>query len=411
MTSQPACAKNWWPQQLLLGWMHLCLTAPVIYLFVGLPLVMRQQGMGGTQMGLLQLAGLPAMLKFVLGVPVDRWRFARANYSYWAMLLVLAYTVALLCLVLIPLGSARSWPLFALLMLISLLATWVDVPVNALAIAVLPESERIRAGAVRSAAMSLGAIAGGGVMLMLHTRYGWATPLYLLASGVFLCALLLPWLDKRQHTALAVFPKVNLRQCLEWFAPVQHRFWAVLLLLYYPLLGAVWIYLKPLLLDTGLEAGHIAFLVGVVGGVMAALASLAASHFSCSWGTHRALPWFALCEMLAVGTLWLAVALNLGVGVLLFSAALVAWMIGASAGLIFALMMHYTRAGLTALDYGIQASLFVLGRSVIPLLAGILLKYSSWEMMLGCITLGLAGVWLLVCRTGKQMFLLTKNTS
>jgi len=392
--------QNWWPQQLLLGWLHLCLTAPVIYLFVGLPLVMRQQGLDGVQMGLLQLAGLPAMLKFVLGAPVDRWRFARHNYRCWAMLLALAYAAALLWLAAYPLERELSWSLFALLMWLSLLATWVDVPLNALAICLLPESQRLRAGAVRSAAMSLGAIAGGGIMLMLNTRYGWAVPLIVLAAGVFSCVCLLPLLGA---ATLPGMPQVAVhwRQILHWFAPVQNRFWAVLLLLYYPLLGAVWIYLKPLLLDAGFEAGRIAFLVGVVGGIIAAVGSLAASRISRRLvqrfgDAHRALPLFALCEMLAVAALWLAFGLELGQGALLAAAALVAVMIGASAGLIFALMMEHTREGLAALDYGIQASLFVFGRSVIPLAAGMLLDWGGYGVMLGCVVLGLAGIWVFV---------------
>jgi len=398
MSANISCSA-WWPQQILFGWLHVCLTAPVIYLFVGLPLLLRQHGLDGTQMGLLQLAGLPAMLKFFLGLPVDRWRFARHNYRTWATALSVAYAGALLWLALHPLGDSLSWPLLTLLMLISLLATWVDVPVNALAIALFPESQRIRAGAVRSAAMSFGAIVGGGLMLMLHTRHGWAAPLVLLAAGTVSCAVLLPWVGEPQHAAATQATRVHLSQILHWFAPLKHRFWAVLLLLYYPLLGVVWIYLKPLLLDAGIEASRIAFLVGVVGGLIAACASLAASRISRRMhNPHRALPLFALCEMLATATLWLAVGLNLGHNALLAAAALVACMIGASAGLIFALMMHYTRAGLTALDYGIQASLFVLGRSVIPLLAGVLLDGGGYSVMLGCVTLALAGIWLLVWR-------------
>ena len=58
----PAPRTAWWPQQLLLGWLNLALTVPLIYLYIGLPLVMRQNGWSGTQIGLMQLAGLPAML-------------------------------------------------------------------------------------------------------------------------------------------------------------------------------------------------------------------------------------------------------------------------------------------------------------------------------------------------------------
>ena len=70
--------RTWWPQQLLIGWLNLVLTAPLIYLFIGLPLVLRQQGWSGADIGLLQLAGLPAMLKFLLAAPLDRWRLGRS---------------------------------------------------------------------------------------------------------------------------------------------------------------------------------------------------------------------------------------------------------------------------------------------------------------------------------------------
>jgi len=75
--------RTWWPQQLLLGWLNLALAAPVIYLFIGLSLVMRQHGFTGTQMGVMLLAGLPAMLKFALAAPIDRWRWGWRRARCW----------------------------------------------------------------------------------------------------------------------------------------------------------------------------------------------------------------------------------------------------------------------------------------------------------------------------------------
>jgi len=49
----PHMPQHWWPQHLLLGWMNLVLIAPVIYLYVGLPLILRQHDWSGTQIGLL----------------------------------------------------------------------------------------------------------------------------------------------------------------------------------------------------------------------------------------------------------------------------------------------------------------------------------------------------------------------
>jgi len=49
-----------WSLQLLFGWMNLVLAVPCIYLMLGLPLVLRQHGWTGTDIGLLQLAALAA---------------------------------------------------------------------------------------------------------------------------------------------------------------------------------------------------------------------------------------------------------------------------------------------------------------------------------------------------------------
>lgn len=68
--------KTWkaWGAQLLFGWMNLVLAVPSIYLMLGLPLVMRQHGWSGTEIGLFQLAALPAVFKLVLAMPVQRVR-------------------------------------------------------------------------------------------------------------------------------------------------------------------------------------------------------------------------------------------------------------------------------------------------------------------------------------------------
>jgi len=421
--SGAAVPRTWWPQQLLLGWLNLALAAPVIYLFIGLSLVMRQHGFTGTQMGVMLLAGLPAMLKFALAAPIDRWRFGRSSdhsYRNWAVALALAYAAALLWLAAHPLATTPYLHLFALIMLTTLLATWADVPVNALAIALLPESERIRAGAVRSAANSLGAIVGGGLMLVLHTHYGWAAPLAALALGVASCAVLVGWV----RTPLAGegpeavketrdYANASVQQCLAWFAPPAHRLWAVLLMLYYPLIGTAWFYLKPLMLDAGVAVERIAVIVGVIGGVVAAAAALAASRISRRIGARRALPLFALGDLLALAALAGVAALGWGsgwgeaalTGALTAAALFIALMLGASAGLVFGLMMTYARPGLAALDYGIQASLFVIGRTCIPILAGILLDRGGYLLMLASLMGAVALVLLLVvCAAGARIF-------
>lgn len=402
--------RSWWPQQLLLGWLNLMLTAPAIYLFVGLPLVMRQNDWSGTEIGMMQMAGLPAMLKFVLATPVDRWSIGPTSASYrnWAILLGLGYAASLLLLGLHDLRETPYAVLFALAMLVSLFGTWADVPVNALAIRLLPESERMRAGAIRSAATSLGAIVGGGLMLMLQARLGWAWPFYLLALGMLSAVLLVPLLEPHRSDLPPAAPPVparaGLREWLGWFTLPQHRAFAVLLVLYYPMIGAVWVYLKPLLLDQGFAPQRIALLVGVAGGLLAAIASMAGAWLSRRSGARAALPLFAMCNLLALGALAGALLGKLGSDALVAASMLIAVMMGASAGLVFGLMMHHARPGLAALDYGIQSSLFVVGRTLVPLLAGVVLDAAGYPGMLASLIAGLGLVTLLAWLTRQRIF-------
>ncbi|PAT36222.1 MFS transporter [Vandammella animalimorsus] len=408
-------SRRWWPQQGLIGWLNLALTAPTVYLFIGLPLVLRQHGWSGTDIGLLQLAGLPAMLKFALAAPIDRWplRLGRAavrggadrsdadrhcavNYRNWALALGLAYAAALLALALHPLHNTTPQTLFALLMLASLLGTWADVPINALAIRILPPSEHTRAGAIRSAATSLGAIAGGGLMLVMRVRLGWFWPFATLAAAMLVGMLALPWLPLRAQAAPAApqaHAPVRLKEVLAYFQPAPRRAWALLLLCYFPAVGAGWVYLKPLLLDQGFAEEHIAWGVGVAGGLLSALASLASAHLTHRMGVRRTLPLFAGFNLLAMAALGTAVATGLGKPALLAAAAALAMAMGASAALLFGLMMRHTRAPLQALDYGIQSSLFISARSLAPLLAGLLLDRMGYGAMLVALTAWLA----LVC--------------
>lgn len=384
-----------WPLQLLLGWVNFAMTAPLIYLYLGLPLVMRQHGWSGTEIGLFQLAGLPAVLKFVLGAPVDRWARGAPGYRHWSLVLMAGYAASLVGLACLGIEQAGFVPLFALAMLASLLGTWADAPVNALAIRCLPAEERQRAGIIRSAASSLGAVVGGGVMLMLQARAGWAWPFWALSGGLLLAALGL-WLIPRATLAQAdgvQARQVGVGQWLAYFSNAERRRWVVMLMLYFPFIGAAWVYLKPLLLDQGLPPEQVALVAGVLGGVVGAVGSALGGHLARRSGLQRALPACALVGVAALGALAGTVASGAGVPWLVACTLLLALVMGASAGLLFGMMMNHTRAGLTAVDYGLQSSLFVLTRTLVPMLAGILLDRLGYLGMLAGLILCMAGVW------------------
>lgn len=397
--SARSAAHSWWPQHALIGWLNLVLTAPIIYLFVGLPLILRQQGWSGTEMGLLQLAGLPAVLKFALATPIDRWRKGAANYSLWTAFLGTLYALSLALLGASDLGPAAFGRLFALITLASLLGTWADVPLNALAIQLLPASERIRAGSVRSLAASLAAIVGGGLMLVLQARLGWAWPALSFALAILVSLLLLQRSGFERVASVPAAPepspRADLQAWLGYFHQAEHRIWAAMLLLYFPGIGAAWIYLKPLMLDQGMSQDYIAWSVGVAGGLLAALASALSAPLIRALGARTALPLFAVFNLLVIAALAAVVVGAWGPSALLAAAMALALAMGASSGLLFGLMMNHARPGLSALDYGLQSSLFVAARSLAPVLAGLLLDRLGYAGLLAGLALALSLVCLL----------------
>lgn len=248
--------------QALFAWLHLALTAPSVYLWLGLPLLMRQQGWSGVQIGLFQLAGLPAVAKFLLARPVER---GQRRYRAWGVGLCLALAAVLVLLGWADLLASPA-QLFALAFAAALLATWADIPVNALAIRRLPAGEQLRAGALRSAALSLGAIAGGGLMLLVQLRWGWRAPFWALAGMLVLGAALLCLLQPEPDGGRAARVPTSLWQ--DWrgyIAQPGARGWTLLLVLYFPFVGTAWFYLKPLLLDLGFDAQRVAQIAGVGG--------------------------------------------------------------------------------------------------------------------------------------------------
>lgn len=391
--------------QALFGWLNLALAAPGVYLWLGLPLVLRQHGWSGTAIGLFQLASLPTVFKFLLAMPLDRRGAGRGGYRRWAVALLLAYAAVLVALGWRDLLNDGAM-LFALAAAAALAGTWADVPVNALAIRVLPPAGRARAGGIRSLALCLGAIAGGGLMLLAQARWGWQAPFLLMASALALGAALTLLLRETTDSANARHTDGNAiatRQAIAYLRLPASRRWLPLLALLFPFIGAGWFYLKPLLLDHGLAPERVAWLVGVAGGAVGAVGSVAGARLLKRLGPGRAVPLHAGAGAAALAALALAVGLDAAPAMLAACAMAVAAAMGATAALVFGLMMSHARPGLQALDYGIQSSVFALTRIAAPLAAGVLLDLAGAGAMLATLAIGATGVLALAWRQGRAL--------
>ncbi|MDO5101856.1 MAG: MFS transporter [Lautropia sp.] len=394
-----------WGLQLLFGWMNLVLAVPSIYLMLGMPLVMRQHGWTGTEIGLFQLAALPAIFKFILAIPVQRVRFGGGHFVHWLWLL----GVLLLALYV---GIGRQsliehrLPLFALTFAISIASTWMDIPLNALAVQWLPRTEQLRAGSIRSAALFVGALVGGGAMLIVQARWGWQAPFVMMAVGLLIGCL--PFAALREKAALQTTTESGAQPgfVADWasfFEQPGAKQWIWLLLTSFPFIGAVWLYLKPLMLDQGMPFEQVAWTVGIAGGITGALFSLIGGRLMRVLGVARAIPAYLLVALCALVLLTVAVWAQLGPIWLTASALVVAASMGVVSALMFGLTMFFTRRQCNASDYGLQSTLFTVARMAVPVGAGMILDRFGHAGMLTGLSVGVLCAFLLAWRVRQSV--------
>jgi len=389
-----------WGLQLLFGWMNLVLAVPSIYLMFGMPLVMRQHGWTGTEIGLFQLAALPAIFKFILSMPVQRVRFGRGHFVHWLWLLGV-----LLLVLYVGIGRQNliehRLPLFVLTFAISIAATWMDIPLNALAVQWLPRSEQLRAGSIRSAALFVGAIVGGGAMLIVQARWGWQAPFVIMAVGLLIGCL--PFVALRDKASLQAQTEPGeqpgfVTDWVSFFGQPGAKQWTWLLLTSFPFIGAVWLYLKPLMLDQGMPLEQVAWTVGIAGGVTGALFSLIGGRLVRVLGAARAIPAYLLVALCTLVFLTITVWAQLGPIWLTVSALIVAASMGSVSALMFGLTMFFTRRQRNASDYGLQSTLFTVTRLTVPMVAGVMLDRFGQVGMLTGLSFGVLCAFLLAWR-------------
>lgn len=397
----------------LFAWLNFALVVPGLFLWLGLPMLLRQQGWSGGDIGFFQLAGLPVVFKFAMALPIERKRATSRTCDHWLFALCLPLLAGLLWVATQPVLMRSPLSLFGVALVLCILATWADVPLNALAYRLFPPAERSRAGGYRSAALFCGAVTGGGLLVLVHTHGGWAAPFcvmaVLLASGLIAHWLLDPSAATITATESAPTPSAMHRQLRAFYQQPGAWGWTLLLLTYFPCMSAAWVYVKPMLIDAGAERDTVALMVGVGGGIVGALASMLTGQLCQGMPVRRLL---LLGAVVGVAGLISLTCLNIGhfsTSALLAGSIGLAFAMGMMATAAFTTMMHYARAIHAAQDYGWQASLFSLGRLLFAATAGVLLDlwghvglYTVLTAILVCVTIALANTHATGESTGQK---------
>lgn len=371
-------------QQYLFGWFSFSLTVPNTYLLLGLPLLMRQHGWSGTEIGLFQLIAIPAVFKFVLAIPIQYCSFGQKHYRNWLLLLMVLLILS------IGLLATNNWLhqpiwLFILAFITLFFITWIDIPLNALLVKLVPREQQLNAGSIRAISLFLGAIFGSGIMLVVQYHCGWSLP-FIIMGGNLLLSLIAIALLSEAPTTIAKKISLNSHQIIyDWktfFKQSGSLPWITLLLTCFPIISAIWLYQKPFLIDQGMEADQVAWIIGVGGGIVGSLFSCISRQLNRYLTIGKILPLCLGWTIIALISLLLIISLSLSVIWLMIGLFLIASSMGMVSTLFLGLMFNFTRQSKRASDYGLQASLFVMARMLLPILAGILLDLGGYILML-----------------------------
>ncbi len=333
--------------------------------FMGIPAVLRAQGVPLEQVGLVSLLMLPWAVKFLWAPLAERWRIRPDGRRRTRQMVAAGQMLCALGLAALALAGADVGRLmFGILALTALAAATVDIAVDAFAVEQLSAADRGWGNAAQVGGGYLGMVLGGGVFLALVPQVGWSVAAGLMAATVLLLATPLVFGTEPTRPTLAGIPH---RPSLSYaFARPEVRRGLLITVLFEAGVRLVQPLAGPVLVDRGLDLS----LIGLVNGAGAVGAGLLGTLIGGlavrRIGAERAVLAAASAQVMAI--LALAGGVMTGADPLVLAGLVVAMTLAMAMGFVclYALLM-----GLSSLrQAGVDFTLFQCADAAIAGLAG-----------------------------------------
>ncbi|ESA35638.1 arabinose efflux permease family protein [Leptolyngbya sp. Heron Island J] len=351
----------------LLSSLYVSQFLPLGFFDQALPVFMREQGFSLESIGFVYLLGLPWMIKFLWSPWIDRYSLSRrGHYRFWILLAqsLSACVVAGLAFVDIRQNFGIGLIGFAL---VCFLAATQDIATDALAVGSLHPKQRGFGNGIQNASNYLGAILGGGVLLILINQLGWTKSLLVLS--ILLALPLFPVFFYKEHAKLkADDTTTGFRPFFHFFRRSGNRTWllVVSLLSLSPSMASGMF--KPLLVDAGLSLQDIGLLSGIVGYSSGMVGALLGGVLLHRLGHMRALIIFSTIQAISlIGFLIPAIGI-VNLPVLYAVSSTFNFASGMSATALFTIMMDRSDLSTAGSDYTLQSAM----RTTVALLASAL---------------------------------------
>lgn len=344
----------------LLTCLYMSQSLPTTFFSQTIPVFLRQQGASLQSIGLLSLLILPQVLRFLWAPWIDRYgRTTRGHYKFW---IVGAQSVMVVLLIVCSgLNLNTDLPeIVAILLVLYIAIATQDIATDALAIGLLDERERGIGNGIQVGASSLGAILGGGVLLLLLEHFGWQKSVVNLAISIAMLAI--PIYLHRETCTPIVDPQVNkwgtIGSFLTW---KSNRDWLLAIWIFGMSLGMTLPMVQTLLVDRGWSLTDIGLLTGIVGQTVSFVSAIGAGTLVTMLGRNRSILLAQGFALFAIGLqLWLAAGVvdKLAIYAIVLSLEAAMSMVITA---IYTIMMDRVRPDSAGTDFSIQVSVLLVG--------------------------------------------------
>jgi len=365
-------------KNILFSILFTAILTPMIFFVMGLPMILQIKGFDASLIGIFQLAGLPMIFKFLMSPPIDKIVFEKKHYKKWTFYIGILYILLLTIISFLSLENS-IYPVFIAILITAFISTFMDIPLNALAIKIFTKEQSLSAGSYKISAYSMASLLGGGIFLLVFNHLGWNLTFILMALLVLFSLFALYFIEENDE--IIYVEKISSKNIITFFKQKDIGIWIFILSFYFVSISALWVFMKPYLIHKGVKPDDVAIWVGIYGSFIAILGGALSNYIGKKFSKKSLLIIFMFFNIFSTSLLIFIEQYNLTFYYLIISVTFIALAIALSSAIIFSMIMDYSRKESRAIDYSVQSSIFSFTRIISAVIAGIIVSNFGFDKM------------------------------
>ncbi|MCG3678161.1 MFS transporter [Aliarcobacter butzleri] len=365
-------------KNILFSILFTAILTPMIFFVMGLPMILQIKGFDASLIGIFQLAGLPMIFKFLMSPPIDKIIFEKKHYKKWTFYIGILYILLLTIISFLSLENS-IYPVFIAILITAFISTFMDIPLNALAIKTFTKEQSLSAGSYKISAYSMASLLGGGIFLLVFNHLGWNLTFILMALLVLFSLVALYFIEENDE--IIYLERISSKNIITFFKQKDIGIWIFILSFYFVSISALWVFMKPYLIHKGVKPDDVAIWVGIYGSFIAILGGALSNYIGKKFSKKNLLIIFMFFNIFSTSLLIFIEQYNLTFYYLIISVTFIALAIALSSAIIFSMIMDYSRKESRAIDYSVQSSIFSFTRIISAVIAGIIVSNFGFDKM------------------------------